>query len=50
MNLRRKILNSCPVKQVHGHAMDGETWISLLNLYIEAINNGNVPNIESAWM
>jgi len=49
MNLRRKILNNCPVKQVYGHAMDGETWISLLGLYVNAINNGTVPNIESAW-
>jgi hypothetical protein len=49
MNLRRKILNNCPVKHVYGHAMDGDTWIGLLGLYVNAINNGTVPNIESAW-
>jgi len=49
MNLRRKILNNCPVKQVYGHSMDGETWVSLLGMYVNAINSGTVPNIESAW-
>jgi hypothetical protein len=49
MHLRRKILSNCPVKEVYGHAMDGETWISLLSLYVNAVNSGAVPNIESAW-
>ena len=50
MDLRRKVLSNCPVKQVYGHSMDGETWVNLLSLYVNAINNGNVPNIESAWV
>jgi len=29
--------------------MDGEMWINLLCMYVSAINNGTVPNIESAW-
>jgi len=49
MHLRRKILSNCPVKEVYGNMMDGETWISLLSLYVNAINTGAVPNIESAW-
>lgn len=49
MHLRRKILGSCPVKEVYGHAMDGETWAGLLVLYVNAVNSGSVPNIESAW-
>lgn len=49
MHLRRKILGNCPVKEVYGHAMDGETWAGLLVLYVNAVNSGSVPNIESAW-
>lgn len=49
MHLRRKILANCPVKTVFGQAMDGETWSGLIVQYVQAINTGSVPNIESAW-
>ena len=37
------------MKKVLGHAMDGRTWAGLLASYVEQINTGNVPNIESSW-
>lgn len=49
VHLRRKILSNCPVKQVFGQSMDGESWSGLLVQYVNAINTGTVPNIESAW-
>lgn len=29
--------------------MDGATWIQLVEQYINAINDGTVPSIESSW-
>ena len=29
--------------------MDGALWIALTEQYIEAINGGTVPSIESSW-
>jgi len=29
--------------------MDGAIWIALLEQYLEAINSGTVPSIESSW-
>ena len=49
MNLRKKVLQSMPVKKVLGHSMDGKTWAGLLQNYVEQMNTGNVPNIESSW-
>lgn len=30
--------------------MDGITWISLVEQYVNAINEGAVPNIQSSWI
>ena len=38
-----------PVKKVLGHAIDGRTWAGLIKSYVEQINTGRVPNIESSW-
>lgn len=29
--------------------MDASTWISLIQLYTQAFNEGRSPNIESSW-
>jgi hypothetical protein len=34
---------------LNGHALTGEMFLGLAQAYIEAINTGNVPNIEGAW-
>jgi|688.fasta_scaffold270704_1 hypothetical protein len=32
-----------------GEHLDGTMYISMLNSYLNAINNGGVPNIQNAW-
>ena len=49
MILRKKVMHKLPVKKVLGHAVNGSTWISMLQQYAEAFNSGKVPNIESSW-
>ena len=49
MDLRKKVLQNMPVKKVFGHSMDGKTWAGLIMNYVEQINTGRVPNIESSW-
>lgn len=29
--------------------MNGAEWIKLVEVYVEAINEGAVPSIQSAW-
>jgi hypothetical protein len=49
MILRKKVMHKLPVKTVLGHAVNGSTWVSMLQSYAEAFNSGKVPNIESSW-
>ena len=49
MELRKKVLQRLPIKKVLGHSMDGKTWAGLIVNYVEQINTGKVPNIESSW-
>jgi hypothetical protein len=37
------------VKVINGHQMNGPMIVELANSYILALNQGQVPNIESAW-
>ena len=36
-------------KMLNGKLLNGEMLMSLCDNYVTAINNGAVPNIESAW-
>jgi hypothetical protein len=49
INLRRHVLNRLKPKSLNGKALNGEMFCGLLRSYIVAINNGAVPNIETAW-
>jgi len=49
MCLRKKVLQSMPIKRILGHTMDGKTWAGLIQNYVEQMNTGKVPNIESSW-
>jgi hypothetical protein len=49
MHLRRKVLNKIKPKVINGKKINGQIFFGLLNNYVEAINKGAVPNIESAW-
>ena len=46
---RTNIFRKIKPKQVKGKTVNGEMLLSLAEAYVEAINTGNLPNIESAW-
>jgi hypothetical protein len=47
--LRKRVLFNVKPKAVNGHLVSGAEWIALVELYVNAINNGVVPSIQSAW-
>lgn len=49
MQLRRKVINRVKPKVMHGKKLNGEMLYNLAGSYVDAINKGVVPNIESAW-
>lgn len=49
MQLRRKVINRIKPKMMHGKKLNGEMLSNLATSYVDAINKGAVPNIETAW-
>lgn len=49
MQLRRKVINRIKAKMMHGKKLNGEMLYNLAGSYVDAINRGVVPNIETAW-
>lgn len=49
MQLRRKVLNRMKPKMMHGKKLNGLMLYNLALSYVDSINKGVVPNIESAW-
>lgn len=50
MNIARaKILKKTKQKQINSKGVTGDMLLHLAKAYSEAVNNGKVPNIESAW-
>lgn len=49
MNLRKKIMSKAKVKMLNGKPLSGFMLVSLLQSYVNSINDGAVPNIENAW-
>jgi len=47
--LRHKVFEECPLKQMNNKRINGKVLAKLLEMYVEAINDGAVPNITSAW-
>lgn len=47
--LRAKIFKRVKPKSLNGRNITGETLLELCEAYTQAINQGNVPCIESAW-
>lgn len=45
MLLRRKVLNKIRPKEIDGIPMSGQMWYLLAEKYVQAINEGAVPNI-----
>lgn len=49
MTLRRKVVNKVKAKTLNGKKLSGPMLANLAEAYVTAINNGAVPNIETAW-
>jgi hypothetical protein len=49
MQLRRKVVNRIKAKVMHGKKLSGDMLYNLAGSYVDAINKGAVPNIETAW-
>ena len=49
INLRRFLLNRIKPKTMNNKVLNGPMYAELVSAYIEAINEGAVPNIENAW-
>jgi len=49
ISLRRKVINRIKPKTLNGRKLSGSMLATLANTYVKAINNGAIPNIESAW-
>jgi hypothetical protein len=45
LNLRKKVLTNAKPKMIKGEYLDGTMYVSMINSYLIAINNGGVPNI-----
>lgn len=47
--LRKKVFEECPLKQMNNKRISGRVLGKLLTMYVDAINDGAVVNITSAW-
>jgi hypothetical protein len=47
--LKDKIFTEISPKILNGSQVTGEVLVDLCSSYVDAINNGSVPSIESAW-
>ena len=47
--LRKVVLNSITPKKLNGQELSGEMFINLLGSYVNMINEGAVPIIQTAW-
>lgn len=47
--LKQKVMTKIKIKVMNGHQLNGPMIVELANSYIQALNTGQVPNIESAW-
>ena len=49
LSLRKRITEGIKPKCLEGQKLNGEMYLSMMNSYIQAINEGAVPNIQNAW-
>jgi hypothetical protein len=48
-NLRKKVLNRVKPKKINGRNLNGTMFWNLVKSYVDAINKGAIPSIESSW-
>ena len=49
LNVRRKVLQRVKPKKINGKPLNGMMFWNLMTSYVEAINKGAIPSIESSW-
>lgn len=49
LSLSRRVHTQAPTKQIQGQAVTSRVFVSLAQSYVQALNTGSVPTIESAW-
>ena len=47
--LRRKVLQRVKPKMINGKALNGDMFWNLCKSYVDSINQGSIPSIESSW-
>jgi hypothetical protein len=47
--LRSLVLSTAKGKQISGNYLNGPSFVSLAMAYVDVMNNGAVPTIQSAW-
>jgi hypothetical protein len=48
-SLRRKVLGRIKPKKINGKPLNGTMLWNLMSSYVESINKGAIPSIESSW-
>lgn len=48
-NLRRKVLGRVKPKKINGKPLNGAMFWNLISSYVQSINKGAIPSIESSW-
>lgn len=49
VNVRRKVLGRVKPKKINGKPLNGTMLWNLMTSYVQAINKGAIPSIESSW-
>ena len=49
MLLRKKITTGVKAKTLNHQKLNGETYCTMINSYVNAINAGQVPNLTDTW-
>ncbi len=47
--LRKKLFNSCKPKTFNGIKLNSQSYLSIVTEYIEVMNSGKLPTIDSIW-
>ena len=50
IKFRKHVIGNIKAKTINDKKINGEMYYSMLSSYVNAINDGAVPNIENAWM
>ncbi len=48
-SIRSKVYNKVRPKKINGQCLNGHLLVTLCKGYMETINKGHLPNVESAW-